>query len=308
MNAASGTDGAAAAEREQRIREAFAAAGATPRIHQVKPGDLPRCLDIIAEGTDIVVAAGGDGTVSAIAGSLAGGAVPLGVLPLGTLNHFARDLGMPQELAAAAAVIVARHTKQIDVCEVNGRLFVNNSSIGLYPEAVLHREQQQKATGRSKWVAMGIAAARVLRRFRMLQARVKFPDRAMACATPLIFVGNNVYTVNFKQLGERAHLDGGVLSVYLVRSRGRLQMFWMMVRAILGRLDAVSDFEAVTATDVVVTIGSRHVQVAIDGEVTPMQSPLHYRIHPAALTVIVPATPEAPAAAADPEPGRDTPP
>ncbi|HVV85968.1 MAG TPA: diacylglycerol kinase family protein, partial [Kofleriaceae bacterium] len=138
MNHAAGSAGVAhARDRAAAIRTAFTDAGVEVELH---PGDGPRLADLAraaaASGVDAVVAAGGDGTVSAVASALAGGDVPLAVLPLGTLNHFAGDLGMPRELAAAARAIAAGTIDRVDVGEVNGRVFVNNSSIGLYPLVV----------------------------------------------------------------------------------------------------------------------------------------------------------------------------
>ncbi len=289
MNAASGTSGEEADERERRIREAFEAAGVTPAIHRVEPAELTDRAKEIAIGHDVVVAAGGDGTVSAIAGALADQKTSVAVLPMGTLNHFARDVGIPLDLGEAAAAIAAGHVKRIDVGEVNGRVFVNNSSVGLYPETVIHRDRERARSGRGKWTAMALAAWRVLKRFPLLRACVRMPEKSVTCATPLIFVGNNEYTVNVLQLGERQALDRGTLSLYMMRCRGRLYMFWLMVRAILGRLDAVRDFEAVTTTEVEVRLRQRMLKVALDGEVIQMRSPLRYRVRPRALSVIVPA-------------------
>ncbi len=288
MNAAAGTGGEEADARETLIREAFSAAGADPAIHHVDPVDLGSRACEIANGVDVVVAAGGDGTVSAIAGALADSQVTMAVLPMGTLNHFARDLGMPLDLTEAAAAIVAGRVRRVDVGEVNGRVFINNSSVGLYPETVIHRDQERERSGRGKWTAMIIAALRVLRRFPLLRACVVTPEKTVSAATPLIFVGNNEYTVNVLELGERAHLDRGTLSLYMMRCKGRLYMFWLMVRAILGRLDAVRDFEALTTTEVVVRLRERVLRVALDGEVVEMRSPLRYRVRPGALTVVVP--------------------
>jgi len=293
MNASSGKCGDEAEERERKIREAFQAAGVDPEIHCVEPSELTSSVAEIARGADLVVAAGGDGTVSAIAAALAGGNIPLAVLPMGTLNHFARDVGMPLDLTEAAAAIVAGHTTHVDVGEVNGRVFINNSSVGLYPETVIDRDRERAKTGRGKWSAMILAALRVLHRFPLLSASITLPDRQVVAKTPLIFVGNNEYTVNVLQLGERERLDRGRLSLYMMRCKGRLYMFWLMVRAILGRLDAVRDFEATTAKEVRVRLRQRQLKVALDGEVIQMRSPLEFRIRPRALAVIVPATVEA---------------
>jgi diacylglycerol kinase family enzyme len=212
----------------------------------------------------------------------------MAVLPLGTLNHFAKDLGLPTELAAAARAIADGQVDRVDVGEVNGRCFVNNSSIGLYPEIVLHRDAERQRTGRRKWVAHLAAAWRVLRRFPLLALRVATRDRSMVTRTPLLFVGNNEYQISLLDLGGRARLDGGRLGLYMVRCRGRLRMFWLMLRAILQRLDQVRDFEAESVEEARVDLRRRSVDVALDGEVARLRPPLRYRIRPRALPVIRP--------------------
>ncbi len=288
MNAGAGT-GANGDDRTEAVRAAFAAAGVEIELHPTPPKELVDTAKRLA-GTqvDAVVAAGGDGTVSAVAGALAGGVMPLAVLPLGTLNHFAHDLGMPDDLAAAAVLIAAGKLQRVDVGEVNGRVFVNNSSVGLYPETVMSRDEEQRRTGRGKWSAMALATARVLKRFPLLAVSVALPERNLIAKTPLIFVGNNEYTINMLQLGKRARLDAGHLSVYLMRCKGRFGMFSLMMRAILQRLEAIQDFEAEVAEQVVVRLPRRHLNVAVDGEVVRMSSPLRYKIRPGALPVIVP--------------------
>lgn len=289
MNAGAGSIGAErCGERIAEVEAAFAAAGVEVSVIACEPEKLVEtAARAAASGVDAVVAAGGDGTVSAVASALAGGKVPMAVLPLGTLNHFARDLGMPDDLGEAARQIAAGRLAHVDVGEVNGRCFVNNSSIGLYPEIVLSREAQQQRAGRSKWVAFAIAAWRVLRRFPLLIVDVVTERGALISPTPFLFVGNNPYKIEALSLGQRDRLDTGKLSLYLVRCQGRFRMFSLMVRAILQRLDAVEDFEAETVSEVSVRIGGkRMLHVAADGEVVPMRAPLHYRIRAGALPVL----------------------
>lgn len=295
MNAGAGSVGSArSAQRASAVLEACRAAGLDATVHPCEPAQLAATVRAaIARDVDAVIAAGGDGTVSAVAGALAGGSIPLAVLPLGTLNHFARDLGVPLDLAAAARAIAGAEPRWIDVAELNGRVFVNNSSIGLYPETVLTRDAVRRRTGARKWIAMARAAARVLRRFPLLRVRIATGDRVIVARTPFVFVGNNPYTINLLQLGQRPRLDDGQLSLYMVRSTTRLKMFWLMVRAILQRLDAVRDFEAHTSQEVMVATGKHRIRVALDGEVVVMTPPLRYRIRPHALCVLAP-----PAAAA----------
>lgn len=294
MNAGAGSIGEAQQHTQSDlVREAFARAGVEAEVHLCAGARLTETARTVAQagGIDAIVAAGGDGTVSAVATALVGGDLPLAVLPLGTLNHFAKDLGMPLDLDEAARAIASRHCERVDVGEVNDRVFVNNSSIGLYPEIVVSRDAERRRNGRGKWSAMIVAAWRVLRRFPLLAVRVVTGERSLISRTPFVFVGNNEYQITALALGQRAHLDGGRLSIYMVRCKGRLRMFWLMVRAILQRLEAVRDFEAESVTEARVDLPRRRrrIKVALDGEVTSLTSPLLYRIRPAALAVLRPA-------------------
>ncbi len=293
LNACAGSVGADCEARIRELREAFAAVGVEAEVLPCEPARLAETARQRADaGTDLIVAAGGDGTVSAVAGGLVGTDTPLAVLPLGTLNHFAKDLGMPLEIPEAVKTIAARQVKRIDVAEVNGRVFINNSSIGLYPEVVLSRVEQQKKQKRSKWWAFTIAALRVLKRFPLLSMRLITNDQEVHSKTPFVFVGNNEYIVEVLRLGSRAHLDKGHLGLYTVRCTSRWKMFLILVRAVLQRLDAVKDFEAVKAREAWIAVPKRKLPVAVDGEVVMMKSPLHYRIRQSSLTVVIPAAAE----------------
>src|SRR2546423_3824077 len=143
----------------------------------------------VAESPDVLVAAGGDGTISAVAAALIGSPVALGVLPLGTLNHFAKDLGISPDLPAAVQVIADGHVQNLDVGSVNGQPFINNSSIGLYPHMVNHRRRQQLRLGRGKWLAMFFAALAVFRRYPLLQVVLESGGKTFPRITPFVFIG-----------------------------------------------------------------------------------------------------------------------
>src|SRR6266850_4101350 len=157
-----------------RLAELFDRAGVPARIVPLAPGADARHLARAAceSGADAVVAAGGDGTVNGVASALAGSNTPLGVIPLGTLNHFAKDLHLPLDLDAAVSVIAARHVKKVDVGVVNDRVFVNNSSIGVYPSIVVEREELRRRRGYGKWRALAVATAHVLRHYRGITIRI----------------------------------------------------------------------------------------------------------------------------------------
>ena len=157
-----------------------------------------------------MVVGGGDGTLSAAAEALAGGDVPLGVLPLGTRNHFARDLGLPDWTSKRRLrVIAAGHVRRVDVGEVNGRVFINNCSLGVYPDLVRDRESAGVATDRRRFSAMVRAGWGSLRRFRVRTVTLRVDGRVWRATTPLVFVGNNRYETRLFGLGRRDGLEEG---------------------------------------------------------------------------------------------------
>jgi diacylglycerol kinase family enzyme len=237
---------------------------------------------------DAVVAVGGDGTVSAVAGALVGRNLPLGILPTGTLNHFAKDLKLPLDIHAAARVIASGRTRQVDVGQVNNRYFINNSSIGLYPQLVWHRDQQLQRLVRGKWIAMAMALVPVFHRYPVLNINVLADDRPLSRNTPFVFVGNNLYDMRLLSLGGRLRLDGGVLGLYVANRSGRLALLQLMLRAAIGRLEQTQDFEILPAKYLRIDTRKHALRVALDGELHVLTPPLEYRILPRALKVIVP--------------------
>jgi diacylglycerol kinase family enzyme len=242
----------------------------------------------VAQGAKLVVAGGGDGTMSAVARALAGSDTRLGILPLGTLNHFARDLGIPLDLDAAAGLIAQGRDRRVDVAEVNGRVFINNSAVGLYPLMVRDREAQQSKFGRSKRWAMAVAAARTLLRFSSQRLILTVNKERARVDTPLLFVGNNAYRLEMPGAGTRERLDGGELSVILLRRKSRFGFYAATARALIGR-DRTIDFERMDGVRLLrVDSALASLAISIDGETERVEAPLVYRIRPKALRVIAP--------------------
>jgi YegS/Rv2252/BmrU family lipid kinase len=289
LNARSGTGHDAALG--ETVRELLSRDGAEVEVHAIEDGtSIERAIAAAKSARpDVLVAGGGDGTVSAVAAALIDSDIVLGVLPLGTLNHFAKDLGVPLVLEEAAQVIVAGRTRRIDVGEVNGRVFVNNSSLGLYPEIVHDRERQQRRLGRGKWPALAWASWAALRRYAFLHVGLRIDGSERSLRTPFVFVGNNEYQMEGFSIGGRSgKLDDGLLSIYLAHRPGRLRLLALALRALVGRLSQARDFETLHATDFVIESRHRQLRVATDGESTRMPTPLRYRIRPASLQVAVP--------------------
>lgn len=278
-----GNDAALAA----RVAALFERAGARADVRLVHGGELAAALPAAIERRpDAIVAGGGDGTVGSVAAALVDGPIALGVLPLGTLNHFAKDLRLPLALEPAIERIARGEVRRVDVGEVNGRVFVNNSSLGLYPDIVRERERQQRRLGRGKWAAFVWASIGALKRFPFLGVRLSIDGRAATRRTPFVFIGNNVYSMQGFTIGERERLDAGCLSLYVAQRAGRLKLLMLALHALFGRLEQARDFDATCAAGIDVESKRKRLRVATDGEITTMTPPLHYRTRPASLLVV----------------------
>lgn len=246
-----------------------------------------------------IIAAGGDGTIRTVAGELASTSVPLGIIPLGTLNHFAKDLGIPLELDDAIATTVTALPRAIDLGEVNGRTFVNNSSVGIYPYLVVDRERKRRHDGLSKWTAMVLAILRSIRRLPMRRLRIHVENEVHEHRSPCIFVGNNEYELGPREFGTRRTLSSGQLWLYIARQETRVALAWLALKSIFGLLDQQHDLQPVKVAAFTITSRRRRLLVAMDGEVELIRSPLHYRTNPSSLLVMAPVQPE------KDEPARD---
>ncbi len=272
----------------------FGEAGVEADVRLVEPGCLHDEFAEAADAPDLhaVVAAGGDGTISCAAGALAGSDRPLGVLSFGTLNHFARDAGLPADIKEAVAAIAGGRTRAVDVAEVNGRVFINNSAVGLYPLMVREREAQQRNLGRSKRFAMLVASIRALYRFSRRRLTIRLSGGQAPIETPLLFVGNNHYDTSLFALGRREAVDRGELCLYAPLARGRFHFVALSLRSLFGRLDQVRDFVNLDGIESVEVDSSRKLlAVSTDGETWSLETPLRYRIRPGALGLLVPEPP-----------------
>jgi diacylglycerol kinase family enzyme len=287
LNVAAGK--AQAGPQPGKIREAFALFGMEPRVWSSSTGtDLSRAAqEALSLGYPVIVAAGGDGTVSKVAGVLVGTESALGILPAGTLNHFAKDLHLPLDLGEAAKIIAEGHTVAVDVGQVNDRIFINNTSIGIYPELVWYRQHLQKK-GLSKWTAFIPAVFSVLVRSpSLLRVRLQIGHQARAAITNSIIVGNNEYEITGLQMGTRQQLDAGVLSLYLSRRKTRLGLLGLLFRALLDFIPTREvAFEARRTQEFWIETEKKILKVAVDGELVALQTPLHFKIRPHSLKVV----------------------
>lgn len=271
------------------VAAALSAVGVAATVEAVD-GDAirDRAEAAVRGGAKLVIVGGGDGSVSSAAQAVTGSGAALGILPLGTLDHLARDLGIPTTLQESVKVIASGRARPIDVAEVNGRTFVNNAAIGLYPLMVIDREAQQDRLGRSKRLAVLVASLRTLMRFHHQRLTLSIDGGEARVDTPLLFVGNNDYQLAFPAAGQREKLDDGQLCVMVMRKKGVPGFLAAVTRALLGipraddmvRIDGVKQLKVDSARST--------VTLALDGETLALKPPLEFRIRPGALKVIAP--------------------
>ena len=276
------------------VEEALRTAGIGGEVELVAGDRIEEFVRSHVEGgARLIIVGGGDGSVGAAAAALAGSDATLGILPLGTLNHFARDLGIPADLGKAAALIAKGRERAVDVAQVNGRTFVNNSAIGLYPLMVVDRENQQHRLGRSKRLAMLVASFRTLAKFHDDRLTLTSNEGRSSVDTPLLFVGNNEYRVAMPGAGSREALDDGHLCVLVMRKKGVPGFLAATARALIG-LAREDDMVRIDDVERLRVDSSRaSLTVSIDGETCRMKPPLDYRIRKGALRVRVAAPKEA---------------
>jgi diacylglycerol kinase family enzyme len=196
-------------------------------------------------------------------------------------------LCIPQDLEGAARNLLTGRAVPVDVGEVNGRIFLNNSSLGIYPRMVRRREEQQKQ-GSHKWLAFAQASLSVLRHYSLLGVRLHLDGKELLRKTPFVFIGNNQYEMEGLNIGERKKLDAGELCIFIANRAGRLDLVRLGFLALFGRLNEASDLDVLTAKQFSIETRRPQANVSTDGEIHQMDTPLNYLIRPGALRVIVP--------------------
>nr|WP_316640999.1 diacylglycerol kinase family protein [uncultured Roseateles sp.] len=289
-----------ALDARQAMERACAEAG---RKLVVLVVESPRRLSAVAhqavrgaqQAGGIVVAAGGDGTINAVAQVVLGSGVPFGVLPQGTFNYFSRTHGIPADTAQAMQILLYAQAQAVQVGLINQRVFLVNASLGLYPKLLEDREAWKQQFGRSRLVAFGAGLMTLLRGHRNLRLSIELDNTTRDLSTPTLFVGNNA--LQMEQLGfpQAQAIDAGRLAGVTLRPLGRLAMLWLLLRGALGQLGEVDRVVNFSFRQLTVSTsrawGARGVKVGIDGEVSWLRLPLQFRVSPEPLWLIRPAAP-----------------
>jgi diacylglycerol kinase family enzyme len=245
-------------------------------------GELPaRIQDAVERNVDFVAVAGGDGTIRCAVQALASTGVPLLPIPAGTRNHFARELGI-EDLEAARQAVAAGTVCRVDLGEVNGQRFVNNSSVGIYPRIVVTRKTHERRL--PKGLATVAAAWEQLRHGRRF--RVTVDGRSYRAW--MVFVGNGRYGKGLLRLNQRESLDKNMLDFRLARADSPFARARVVVALLAGVLDRSPLLVQRETRELELTVDRDPAEVALDGEVTRLDSPLRYRSLPGALSVLIP--------------------
>ena len=281
VNVASGT--AEAAREALGLSDAF-------DVHEVAPAAIESTIrDLVAEGAPRVLVAGGDGTIATAAAALLGSPAELAVLPGGTLNHFARDLGISTVAAEAIELASSTSTRRVDVGLVNGRVFLNTSSVGGYVRFVRLRERLERRLGYR--LASVLAGIHLLSTVRRMGVEIEVDGKPRIFRTPLVFIGVGERELQFPTLGRRVPNGRRGLHVMVVRSRSRSRLVAIGFLAITRGLDAVSrsgHFETIIVDRFRITLrGAGYL--ALDGEIAVLETPLEYELRRDALAVVCPS-------------------
>jgi diacylglycerol kinase family enzyme len=292
VNARSGT---ITPDAPGRIERHLAGAGWDARIEIARTAaELLRAADAAAAGdAEVIVAGGGDGTIATTAAAAVDTGRHFGVLPLGTFNYFARRLGIPTDLDGALAVLTSGTPHAIGVGDVNGRIFLNNSGIGLYPAVLREREQTYRRLGRSQIAAYVSAAFAMMKPRGLLNLQLQVDGKPLLRRTPLLFVGANPAQLAAFDIPGEACLAAGRLVVYITQPLPPARLLTLAVRTFIRGLHGAGELEVVCGRDVVVTARRKRIRIALDGEIVRLQAPLRYRFREAALQVIAGPVPAA---------------
>ncbi len=229
----------------------------------------------------VIIGYGGDGTLNTVASLLRDTKAIFAPIPGGTLNHFTKDLGIPQDLHDALENTVSSNVHRIDVGIVNDRVFLNNSSIGLYPSTLRMRDELERGIA-SKWIAAIISNVRAFVKYRRMTVEVN----GESLKTPFVFIGNNDYKIEHRLIGGRSKMNGDMLSAYAVLSKNRWGLIMILLKGLLGNARGSRDVMIWKSKYLIIRPKKSSVAVSLDGERVVLQAPLTYSVDHECLNVL----------------------
>lgn len=236
----------------------------------------------------VIVAAGGDGTLNAVAAKLMKTEIPMGILPLGTFNYVARLLNIPLDLLKAADVIATGKMREVHVAQINDHIYLNNASLGLYPLFIQKRELYNQRFGRFALNAYTSGLDVLIRDRKELKLEVEVDGKKYPVKTPLIFFGNNQLQLAEMNLRIAESAKKGKVAGLVVAKSDKRTLFKILWQLIKGNLDKAPDVYSFSADEVKIYSKRKKLTVALDGEIVEIQPPLKISVRKNALKIMVP--------------------
>ncbi|MBA2434445.1 MAG: hypothetical protein H0V54_05055 [Chthoniobacterales bacterium] len=288
LNARSGSQ--QAQDSREILEKVFGESGRTFGISVATGAEIGRVAEEKAKSDcEILVAGGGDGTICGVAEAARKHGKTLGVLPLGTFNYFAKNLGLPLELEEAARVILEGEPVGASVLDLDGRLVLNNSSIGIHPAVLLKRRKLYRRWGRNQLNAYLSVLITAFQPPPRLRVRLATDEGEIVRETPLLMICANAFQMEAFSLGGKECLAEEKFALYVARMSGRFTIFRLGLRTLIGCLRPEVDYEVICASDVTIeTLRRRRLRAAVDGELERLDSPMRFRIAPRQLRVLAP--------------------
>lgn len=280
------------ATRRGRLEELIRRAGLDAEIRSPEPDDD---IDAFAaraireSGCTLLVAAGGDGTIAAVATACHGADVPMGVIPQGTFNYFARGFGIPEDMDGAVGVLAEGRLRDVPLGEVNGEVFLNNASLGIYPLILKTREGVYNRWGRSRLAAYWSVILALSGFRRPLKLKVTLDGQTRHIRTPLVFVANSAYQLEQFSLDGADAVRAGQFVLFTSRGTSTMALVRAALRLATGAAQKGEEFDLATGRDILVETGKKRALVARDGEKALMRTPIRFRLRDRPLKVMVPA-------------------
>lgn len=254
-----------------------------------EPAEIEDTLkNIIQENYEVVMVAGGDGSIRSAAQFLYNTEVTLAIWPIGTFNHFAKTLNIPEDLEKNLQLIQKHTIRKVDLAEVNDHVFINNASIGLYPKILKVREKYTELFSRNKLFKIFLTIMNVFSPIAVYKIALEINNKQEVYDSLLIFLGNNYYSVDLEDFGERDTLAKEELSMYILKCKNKKEFFKILLK-VLFRINKVEDYlEQYTIQSCCINANNKSVDIALDGEIFKMNTPLNFKTQPKALKVIAP--------------------
>ncbi|MHA7883764.1 diacylglycerol/lipid kinase family protein [Nitratireductor rhodophyticola] len=275
----------------EEIRDIFETAGHSIEVRLCSGKNIVSMMEEAAsdENADVLLAGGGDGTISLAAGLLAHSEKALAILPAGTMNLFARSLGIPQDLQAAMQALAQGSIRRVDIAEADGTFYVHQLSIGMHPQLIRLRERMEFRSRVGKIIASVRAAIATMVRPPKLELELELPETKMLATTSNLAVTNNLYGEG-QRLPFTDRPDGGQLGIYITHARTRAEMLLFFLNMGIGRWRKNEQVEIHQANEVMVRVrsGTQRFKCAIDGELRPLPRETRIVLHPKALRVLAP--------------------